>query len=151
LCFQRPTKKVRWQETEIGENLLKSDGEVLGACLFSTACPATEHSRVRCNLLTLSTSKFSNEPSMVVHTCNLSIQEAEAGGSPVQGQPVLLSETSSQKKKKKSFQINHIICEPFICRTIAQVWNLARKKANFRVHSSATWPWSVSISVIIGN
>jgi hypothetical protein len=38
---------------------------------------------------------------LVVHTCNSSSQEVEAEGSRVQGQPVLQSETLSQKKKKK--------------------------------------------------
>jgi hypothetical protein len=37
---------------------------------------------------------------MVVHTCNPSAQEAEAGGSRVQGQPGLHSETCLKKKKK---------------------------------------------------
>jgi hypothetical protein len=37
------------------------------------------------------------ELGMVVHTCNLSIQEAEAGGSWVQGQPGLHNEPLSQK------------------------------------------------------
>jgi hypothetical protein len=36
---------------------------------------------------------------VVVHSCNLSTQEAEAGGSLVQGQPGLHSETLSLKEK----------------------------------------------------
>jgi hypothetical protein len=36
---------------------------------------------------------------MVVYACDPSTQEAEAGRSSVQGQPVLLSETLSKKEK----------------------------------------------------
>jgi hypothetical protein len=37
---------------------------------------------------------------MVVHACNFSTQEAEAGGLQVQGQPGLYGKTLSQEKKK---------------------------------------------------
>jgi hypothetical protein len=47
---------------------------------------------------------------MVVHTCNLSAQEAEAGGSQIWGQPELHSKTLSKKKKKMSEEGYH-------CRT----------------------------------
>jgi hypothetical protein len=43
--------------------------------------------------------EFIFEPSMVAHDCNLSPQEAEVGGSSVQGMPGLHSKTQSQKKK----------------------------------------------------
>jgi hypothetical protein len=39
-------------------------------------------------------------PGVVVHTLNSSTQEVKAGGSQVQGQPGLYSESLSQKKKK---------------------------------------------------
>jgi hypothetical protein len=39
-----------------------------------------------------------DDPSMVVHAGNSSFQEAESEGCKVQGQPVLHSETLSQKK-----------------------------------------------------
>jgi hypothetical protein len=39
-------------------------------------------------------------PGMVVYICNTSPQEAEAGGSQVQGQPSLRSKTLSQQIKK---------------------------------------------------
>jgi hypothetical protein len=38
---------------------------------------------------------------MMEHTCNSSIQETEAGGSPVEGQPGLHSKTLSPKEKEK--------------------------------------------------
>jgi hypothetical protein len=40
--------------------------------------------------------------SFVAHGCNLSIREDEAGGSWVQGQPGLRSETLFQKRKENS-------------------------------------------------
>jgi hypothetical protein len=41
------------------------------------------------------------EPSIVVHTCNTSIQEVEAGEKKIYGHPGLHIKTQSQKKKKK--------------------------------------------------
>jgi hypothetical protein len=41
---------------------------------------------------------------MVVHTCNLSAQEAEAGGSQIWGQPELHSKTLSKKKKENEWR-----------------------------------------------
>jgi hypothetical protein len=44
--------------------------------------------------------KVEEEPGMVVHTCNLSTQEAEAGGSQVQDQPGLLGKILSKRKSQ---------------------------------------------------
>jgi hypothetical protein len=44
---------------------------------------------------------------MVTQACNLSNQEAEAGGSQVGGQPGLHSETLSQKKNQKTKNYTH--------------------------------------------
>jgi hypothetical protein len=42
------------------------------------------------------------EPGVMVHACNPSTQEAEAGESPIQGQPGLQSKTLSQTKQNKN-------------------------------------------------
>jgi hypothetical protein len=46
--------------------------------------------------------KLQRTPLMVKHTCNSSTQKAEAGGSQVQSQPGLHSETLSQSNKQNS-------------------------------------------------
>jgi hypothetical protein len=47
------------------------------------------------------------QPGVVVHTYNSSIQQTEAGGSPVEGQPGLHSKTiSTTKQNKQSFLAN---------------------------------------------
>jgi hypothetical protein len=50
-------------------------------------------------------------PGMVVHACNPSNQEAEAGGSWVQGQPGLNSKTLSPKEFFLKKEIVHIFYE----------------------------------------
>jgi hypothetical protein len=46
-------------------------------------------------------SKNTEQSGMVMHTCNPSIWEAEAGGSPVQGKPGLQNDIISKKKRKQ--------------------------------------------------
>jgi hypothetical protein len=53
-----------------------------------------------------------NKLGKVVHACNPSTWEVEAGGSQVQGQYGLCSKTLSQKKKKKEIKkiMNNASC-----------------------------------------
>lgn len=85
----------------------------------------------------------------MVHTCNLSTGDAEAGGSQVQGHPELHSETLSTNKNRANVKKNSKLYVIFIyCRAVTALGTIGwlnNRTMYFSVVLAPPWQmWNIS-------